>query len=75
MCKNLRYVYCQAATPPVIQSKGTSSSNGVYESAPSFSFQDIEQSVIYVPRTSIEVYKSADGWKDYAKIIKPYDFE
>ena len=71
MCKNLRYVYCQAATPPVIQSKGTSSSNGVYESAPSFPHQDV---TYYVPQESLDAYKAADGWKDYADNIEGYDF-
>ena len=29
---------------------------------------------IYVPRQSVNAYKSADGWKDYAKYIEGYDF-
>lgn len=30
---------------------------------------------IYVPRESVEAYKSADGWSDYADAIVGYDFK
>ena len=30
---------------------------------------------IYVPYDSIEVYKSANNWSDFADIIEGYDFE
>lgn len=30
---------------------------------------------IYVPRESLDVYKSANGWKEYASQIEGYDFE
>jgi hypothetical protein len=29
---------------------------------------------IYVPTESVEVYKSATGWSDYADAIVGYDF-
>ncbi|MBO5022389.1 MAG: leucine-rich repeat domain-containing protein [Clostridia bacterium] len=29
---------------------------------------------IYVPRSSVDAYKSATGWSDYADLIMPYDF-
>ena len=29
---------------------------------------------IYVPRESIEAYKTADGWSQYASDIVSYDF-
>ena len=29
---------------------------------------------IYVPSTSVDAYKVADGWKDYADIIEGYNF-
>ncbi len=29
---------------------------------------------IYVPAESVDAYKTADGWKDYADSIEPYDF-
>ncbi len=30
---------------------------------------------IYVPMESVEAYKSADSWADYADSIVGYDFE
>lgn len=30
---------------------------------------------IYVPRNSVDAYKAADGWKEYADDIEGYDFE
>ena len=30
---------------------------------------------IYVPAESVQAYKSADGWRDYADAIVGYDFE
>ena len=29
---------------------------------------------IYVPAASVEAYKAADGWSDYADYIVGYDF-
>ncbi|MBR7182701.1 MAG: leucine-rich repeat domain-containing protein, partial [Alistipes sp.] len=29
---------------------------------------------IYVPAESVDAYKEADGWKDFADAIEPYDF-
>ena len=34
----------------------------------------ISISSIYVPRASVEAYKSADGWSEYADKIEGYDF-
>lgn len=30
--------------------------------------------IIYVPQASVEAYKSADGWSEYANRIEGYDF-
>ena len=29
---------------------------------------------IYVPHNSVEAYKAADGWSDYASYIEGYNF-
>ncbi len=29
---------------------------------------------IYVPMVSVDAYKTADGWKEYAELIVGYDF-
>lgn len=34
-------------------------------------FSNTLLSVIYVPDTAVDAYKSADGWSDYADLIKP----
>ena len=71
-CKNLRCVYCQAVTPPVIRGGwGYSSLGDTYTSAPSFPHKDV---TYYVPQESLDAYKAADGWKDYADNIEGYDF-
>ena len=31
-------------------------------------------SAIYVPTSSVDAYKTADGWSDYANYIVGYDF-
>jgi hypothetical protein len=59
-CRNLKYVYCKAATPP-------SPDENFFRGCSS-----IEK--IYVPHGSVEAYKTADGWKDFAAKIEGYDF-
>ena len=59
-CKNLTSVYCKAITPPV-------------GGADMFS-SNASGRKIYVPMESVEVYKSAYRWSDYADAIVGYDF-
>lgn len=64
-CENLESVYCKAVTPPVANSKyylwGAFDGNA-------------ENRVIYVPAESVDAYKSAEGWSEYADAIVGYDF-
>ena len=60
-CTSLTSVYCKATTPP---SLGDSDVFNYYCSGRK----------IYVPRESVEAYKSADGWNEYASAIVGYDF-
>lgn len=54
-CGSLTGITCNSTTPPVILSSGT--------------FYDVDKSIpIYVPAESVEAYKSADYWKDFANI-------
>ncbi len=59
-CTSLAELYCQPTTPP----------NGdemmVYNTT-----SDLK---IYVPTASVEAYKSARGWRNYADYIVGYDF-
>lgn len=60
-CKALSNVYCEAAIPPRL-----SNSNAFEDNA--------DGRKIYVPRASVEAYKTADKWKEYASSIEPFDF-
>lgn len=59
-CSRLKKVYCKATTPP-------SGDSDMFEgNAPGLT--------IYVPTDSVEAYKKAYGWRDYADAIVGYDF-
>ena len=59
-CYSLTSVYCKAVTPPA----------GGYEMFSS----NASGRKIYVPTESVEAYKSASGWSDYADAIVGYNF-
>ena len=59
-CRSLTSVYCKPTTPPT----------GGY-----MFNTDASGRKIYVPRASVEAYKSAEYWSDYASDIIAYDFE
>ena len=66
-CKNLAIVYCRPTIPPSITLGSPSGKWSAFSS-------NAKGRMIYVPRQSVEAYKSADGWKDYADYIVGYDF-
>ena len=59
-CSSLTAVYIKAITPPTLDYYV------FYENA--------SGRKIYVPRASLNAYKTASGWKDYASAIEPYDY-
>ncbi len=59
-CTSLKEVYCKATTPPT---------GGSYMFDSNASGRKI-----YVPRASVNAYKSAEYWKNYASYIVGYDF-
>ena len=61
-CNNLINVFCKCITPPHIDSTLTFSKETYYTRK------------FYVPRASVDAYKAADGWNEYADAIEPYDF-
>ena len=70
LCSNLKSVFCKPLTPPVAFDWSDSDE---FEWR---TFEDIAtDAVIYVPAESVDLYKSASGWSDYADIIVAYDFE
>ena len=60
-CSNLAEVYCKATTPP----------SGDYAM---FDYNASGRK-IYVPRASVEAYKEARYWRNYADYIVRYEFE
>ena len=74
ICENLNTVYCKAINPPTTI---------VYNNGYWFGFAKEDESgyicnigcTIYVPMESVEAYKSAEGWSEYASYIVGYNFE
>ena len=59
-CSSLTKVYCKPTTPP------SGNSNMFYDNA--------EDRKIYVPRSSVNAYKKAEYWSEYADSIEGYYF-
>jgi hypothetical protein len=59
-CTSLASIYCKAKVAPKL---GENAFDNISPSAK-----------IYVPMESVDAYKSADGWKEYANIIEGYKF-
>jgi hypothetical protein len=66
-CSNLESVYSKAVVPPAVE-KGSSSTWSAFDS-------NASDRKIYVPAASVNLYREADGWKEYADVIVGYDFE
>lgn len=67
-CTSLTSVYCKVITPPsldfsVFEYYDEDSSSSLKIGCP-----------IYVPTESVEAYKAADGWSEYADYIVGYEF-
>ena len=65
-CKVLKEVYCKPTTPPTADLGGNSSWDAFNNNA--------SGRKIYVPAASVDAYKAADGWRDFADSIEPYEF-
>ena len=65
-CHNLKNVYCKPTLPPSITYSN-------FLTWVAFSSQASDRK-IYVPTESVEAYKSAEGWSEYADDIVGYDF-
>ena len=58
-CRSLTSVYCKPKTPPTLGSDA---------------FNNNVNRNIYVPTASVDAYKVAEGWKNYADNIIGYEF-
>ncbi len=68
-CTSLTSVYCKSTTPPTATGYNIFSTYDYYDGAKPIGC------TIYVPTASVEAYKAAKFWSDYAKYIKGYDFD
>ena len=59
-CESLTSVYCKAITPPTL--------------GRSVFYENKSGRKIYVPAESVEAYKAAENWSEYADDIVGYDF-
>ena len=59
-CCRLASVYCKPTTPPT-------GGSAMFDN-------NAANRKIYVPAASVEAYKAADGWSDYADAIVGYEF-
>lgn len=59
-CSRLSSVYVKATTPPIL-------GDYVFDN-------NASGRKIYVPRASLNAYKTASGWSEYADAIEPYDY-
>ena len=64
-CSSLTSVYCKAVIPPTVD---------IFDGYWAAFNNNAPDRKIYVPIESVEVYKSALGWSDYADAIVGYDF-
>ena len=64
-CSSLTSVYCKPTTPPAALS---------YEEGWYAFYNNAPDRKIYVPMESVEAYKSAEGWSEYASYIVGYNF-
>ena len=68
-CSSLTSVYCKATTPP------TFGSDVFKDYKYDYTTRILPYlTAIYVPRASVEAYKAAKYWSEYADLIRPYDF-
>ena len=68
-CNNLTSVYCKATTPPSLD-------DYVFKYWDESAQEDVNIGcAIYVPAESVEEYKAAAYWSEYAADILAYDFE
>ena len=59
-CSGLTSVYCRPTTPPTLVASAF--------------YTNASDRKIYVPTSSADAYKAAEGWSDYADAIIGYEF-
>ena len=73
-CSRLTNVFCKAINPPTTIVNNNGYWYGFAKEDESGNICNID-CTIYVPAESVEAYKSAQGWSEYADAIVGYNFE
>ena len=72
-CENLKTVYCKAINPPTTIVNNYGYWFGFAKEDENGNIYNID-CTIYVPTESVNKYKSAGGWSEYASSIEGYNF-
>ena len=72
-CTSLKELYCKAIIPPTVTNHSFPN-YFLHKQGLNYSTHPIG-CAIYVPTESVDAYKKATCWSEYAKYIKGYDFE
>ena len=67
-CSNLKTITVYATTPPALSAAESRSMMTRIEDGSVFDGVDKENCILYVPEASINLYKSANVWKDFVNI-------
>ncbi len=65
-CESLERVYCKATTPPTL-------GEAAFDNYENGAAKPIG-CTFYVPKSSVELYKSKEGWDKYKNYVKEYNF-
>ena len=68
-CSSLNTCICYAIVPPTLKH----GQQYWWDEVVNLPFDNTPLQAIYVPRESVDAYKTADGWKYYADIIYPIE--
>ena len=63
LCEGITTVTCQATTPPIMSDGREEYITSVFCRVP------IENATLYVPKESVEAYKSANQWKNFGTVL------
>lgn len=67
-CPNITSVTCLATTPPVTEDTWTVWDSGSPERPSNFDLEVYRQATLFVPVTALDLYKTAQYWKQFSEI-------
>ena len=69
-CGNLRKVTIRSPVPPIIDFIGDEDDSDDMDPEWAFSGVPLEECLLYVPKGTVPLYKKANGWKLFGKIVE-----